>query len=305
MYSGIYISLILWLVLSTRKEDQISMTQLKEETQRYLPPGFILDFSPCSFSRENRGWLCHLDTYIPVNFLIIGQTEGWNFSGWGKESLKGLRLDISQLTPAIDSSNQRLGDGKKRDRSCMPLRYPFHSISVIISSDRPNTMIQYYLRWSMLKVSTGQGICHADICISITLWISTSDRKRRDTQWRGTRVTQISISQWTSAINCSDRWSRREKEKHAAEKNVATWRGSHVSQIRQSTPVINYSDRRNRRGGQWERRPEDIYIYMQSSTPTKGEGKEISGEKEAQKERHVISQQKLEYWPLKGGMYVP
>jgi hypothetical protein len=34
---------------------------------------------------------------------------------------------------------------------------------------------------------------------------------------------------------------------------------------------------------------------MQSSTPTKGEGKEISGEKEAQKERHVISQQKLEY----------
>jgi len=100
MYSGIYISIILWLVLSTRKEDQISMTQLKEETQRYLPPGFILDFSPYSLSRENRGWLCHLDTYIPVNFLIIGQTEGWNFSGWGKESLKGLRLDISQLTPA-------------------------------------------------------------------------------------------------------------------------------------------------------------------------------------------------------------
>ena len=249
MYSGIYISLILWLVLSTRKEDQISTTQLKEETQRYLPPGFILDFSPCSFSRENRGWLCHLDTYIPVNFLIIGQTEGWNFSGWGKESLKGLHLDISQSTPAIDSSNQRLGNGKKRDRRCMPLRYPFHSISVIISSDRPNTMIQYYLRWSMLKVSTGQGICHADICISITLWISTSDRKRRDTQWRGTRVTQISISQWTSAINCSDRWSRREKEKHAAEKNVATWRESHVSQIFQSTPVINYSDQRNRRGG--------------------------------------------------------
>ena len=71
MYSGIYISIILWLVLSTRKEDQISMTQLKEETQRYLPPGFILDFSPYSLSRENRGWLCHLDTYIPVNFLLL------------------------------------------------------------------------------------------------------------------------------------------------------------------------------------------------------------------------------------------
>ena len=78
--------------------------------------------------------------------------------------------------------------------------------------------VQYYLRWSMLKISTGQGICHVDICISIILWISTSDRKRRDTQWRGTRVAQI--CQWSSAINCSDRCSRREKERHAAEKNV-------------------------------------------------------------------------------------
>ncbi len=44
-------------------------------------------------------------------------------------------------------------------------------------------------------------------------------------------------------------------------------KGSHVSQISicQPTPVVNYSDQRNRRGRgrdeQWERRPEDIYIY--------------------------------------------
>ena len=65
-------------------------------------------------------------------------------------------------------------------------------------------------------------VCHA---VSIILWISISDpEKKRDTQRRGMRVTQISMSQLTSAINCSDRYSRREKERHAAEKNVATWR---------------------------------------------------------------------------------
>jgi hypothetical protein len=30
--------------------------------------GFILHSGPCSFSWQNRGWVCHLDTYIPVNF---------------------------------------------------------------------------------------------------------------------------------------------------------------------------------------------------------------------------------------------
>jgi hypothetical protein len=52
--------------------------------------------------------------------------------------------------------------------------------------------------------------------------VHLNSEKKRDTQRRGMHVTQISISQLTSVINCSDRCSRKEKERHAAEKNVAT-----------------------------------------------------------------------------------
>ena len=196
---------------------------------------------------------------MPLRYLYPSQF----FDYWSNRRLKfqwvgkrkpertSLRhISVNPYRPAIDSSSQRLEDGKKRDRRCMPLRYLFHSISVIISSDQPNTMIQYYLRWSMLKVSTGQGICHADICISIILWISTSDRKRRDTQW-GVRASFKYLYLNELLLSIVQIGGVEGKEKHAAEKNVATWRGSHVSQIHQSTPVINYSDQSNRGGKRW------------------------------------------------------
>ena len=167
---------------------------------------------------------------------------------------------------------------------------PFNFCDYWFWSAKHYDTVQYYLRWSMLKISTGQGICHVDICISIILWISTSDRKRRDTQWRGTRVAQI--CQWSSAINCSDRCSRREKERHAAEKNVepsgvACFLDIHLSVNSCDQLFWSEQQRGEEMISEKEGLKTSISICNQLIRPDRRGGKEISGGKEAQKERHV------------------
>ena len=161
MYSGIYISLIVWLVLSTRKEERYTMEQRREICSGKDPlKGLYVRYS--DFHRPNRRgkiWAeiwnegVHatqiIDTYIPVNFFLflfwllvpIGQTEGWKARKRKPERGYTLRL-AAMLTPAINSSNRRRENGKKRDASWKnPQRgvvYLFHSISVTNDSDRSN-----------------------------------------------------------------------------------------------------------------------------------------------------------------------
>ena len=89
-----------------------------------------------------------------------------------------LRLDISQLTPAINSSNRRLRNGKKRDES-----------------------------WKNPKRGA---ICHSDIYL-VQLLVLIG--RRRDEQWKrnpaeGNADHSESIPQSTPAINPSDRSAR-------------------------------------------------------------------------------------------------
>jgi len=110
MYSGIYISLILRFVLSTRKEAQISITQLKEERNtvgKNLWRGgtYVTQISISQAPEggidelwEIWGCVCHLDTFIPVNlfgywFRSIKQKVESEMSD-EKKGWKGIRTSL-------------------------------------------------------------------------------------------------------------------------------------------------------------------------------------------------------------------
>ena len=161
MYSGIYISLNLQFVLSTRKEAQISITQLKEErytvgkilwrggtyvTQISISQSILLINSSAPEGGIDELWeiwkVCMPRRYLHPSqtfwlLVPIGQNRRLKVR-WARkrkpERGYALRLDshISQLIPAINSSNRRRESGKKRDASWKNLKwglYPQISIS--------------------------------------------------------------------------------------------------------------------------------------------------------------------------------